>query len=148
MGQLISAFETVASGIDRLLGQRAFVSEESSATEDEIEQLYEQMDATRQKLAKQQKVPKIEGQGRGLEIPDQIDIEYGTLSSQTSGGTAENGFGGPEQNGAVHGEQQRYPRRKMSLGEQTRLDTVTRLRSWLQVGYLYNKPEISWPKIS
>uniref|UniRef100_A0A914HK11 Dystrophin n=1 Tax=Globodera rostochiensis TaxID=31243 RepID=A0A914HK11_GLORO len=129
VGRLISSFETVTSAIDRLLELRVLTSEDSSATEEEIEQLYEQMDSTRQKLAKcQKKTPKM-GLGDGAEhVPM---IEYGTLSTE---GEEEGDEAAEEQrqNGAGIAHSTRPPRRKMSLGEQTRLDTVTRLRSWLQ----------------
>ncbi|KAI3422321.1 hypothetical protein GPALN_012844 [Globodera pallida] len=129
VGRLISSFETVTSAIDRLLELRVLTSEDSSATEEEIEQLYEQMDSTRQKLAKYQKKSPKMGVGDGAEhVPM---IEYGTLSTEgeEEGDEAEEE---QRQNGAGIAHSTRPPRRKMSLGEQTRLDTVTRLRSWLQ----------------
>uniref|UniRef100_A0A183C715 Calponin-homology (CH) domain-containing protein n=1 Tax=Globodera pallida TaxID=36090 RepID=A0A183C715_GLOPA len=129
VGRLISSFETVTSAIDRLLELRVLTSEDSSATEEEIEQLYEQMDSTRQKLAKYQKKSPKMGVGDGAEhVPM---IEYGTLSTEgeEEGDEVEEE---QRQNGAGIAHSTRPPRRKMSLGEQTRLDTVTRLRSWLQ----------------
>ncbi|KAL3082936.1 hypothetical protein niasHS_010738 [Heterodera schachtii] len=130
---LIGSFESVAGAMERLLELRVLTSEDSSATEEEIEQLYEQMDNTKQKLTKQhQKVPKMNGEN-GEELRP-TKFEYGTLSSEGELEGSRMSADEAEQRQDIAGiaHSARPPRRKMSLGEQTRLDTVTRLRSWLQ----------------
>lgn len=153
MDDLIRAFEQIVAQIERLLEQRAVASEESSSVEEEIEQLYSQMDLTKEKLANQTREQQLElahGQtmnGHHMNGQNGIgQIEYGTLSSKQSGQEGNGGepgeipispVGTVLDNDSLGGEEDKYNpsnrrRRRMSLGEQARLDTVTRLRSWLQ----------------
>lgn len=148
MDDLLHAFEKVVTDIERLLEQRAAASEESSSLEEEIEHLYSQMDSAKEKLAKQSIEPEkpIEN-GHHLVAqhwPEQNGhnglVEYGTLSTHSgediAGGRGQIQISPPslDTDSVFNGDdaQNRYPRRKMSVGEQARLDTVTRLRSWLQ----------------
>lgn len=152
--ELIKAFEKVAADINRLLEQRAAASEESSSMEEEVENLYNQMDLAKQKLARniqQQKEQRLPAENGGQQqlaktalLPRENEeggllVEYGTLSSTQDSLSKEGempiGLPHPRQldeDEAAAFAGSRQPRRKMSVGEQARLDTVTRLRSWLQ----------------
>ena len=69
-------------------------------------------------------------------------IEYRTLSTQSDGSEENVGDENnliqiiyPAEDDKEVNNKNKYPRRKMSLADQSRLDTVTRLRSWLQASY-------------
>ncbi|KAL7074907.1 hypothetical protein ACQ4LE_005861, partial [Meloidogyne hapla] len=136
---LLIKFVNIERSVERLLEQKAAAFEENSSEEEEIENLYNKMNETKEKLSKEEP---IQHQQNGFHYPQESFgqenghlIEYGTLSTQ-SDGSEENG---DDRNDLIpinpeddKEENKKYPRRKMSLADQSRLDTVTRLRSWLQ----------------
>ncbi|KAI1731516.1 calponin homology (CH) domain-containing protein [Ditylenchus destructor] len=145
--ELTKQFDLIAQQINKVLEDNALHSSDSDLDQG-IDDLYSKMDAAKAKLkdvqdhrdtvvkSKPQKdAPKDQKEsGEATSVPS---TEYGTLNSnpdygaidrsQNDIGYFQNGFGDSEDQ-----DDKRHPKRRMSVSEQARLDTVTRLRSLLQ----------------